>query len=175
MGKYDLLVANFVDNFDVPVGSGIIIALDDKEALLITACHVIKKQNEILWENYKIYREIDGERILFEFDLKSSFLDETMDLAIARIKCNTEIRSIKFLSPTENRNVELVGYPGVLQNSPSITKYCLTSKIRDVLPKISILEIQQYIETYENGRKENLNGFSGGGVFFESQEKQLFF
>lgn len=177
MGKYDLLVVNIVENIETenPVGTGVIISLCiENEAILLTAGHVIKNQEEVNWDNYKIIREIDGKRVPFDFSVKKYFVDNTNDLAVIRLSTKDEITSVKFLKPVEKKVTELVGFPGELKESPSVTKYPLTGVIRTVLPEVFVLEIQQSVETYTSGKKTNLNGISGGGIFFESKDNTLF-
>jgi uncharacterized protein YkvS len=138
---------------------------------VFTAKHCLTNDNNCDKESI-IVRQINKNYEYEEFEIIDVFLDSEYDIAIIIINKIEKLPILNKIILQKDSKVTIYGYPALLKKE--------REKRQDINCSISFrreefdeLQSQNITFTYENSVPENIEGFSGSGVFYEEKD-QLF-
>lgn len=171
--------ANFYDKVVVMTkykgysGSGVLIS-DGKEnnSYLISAWHCFEKNPNINYQEIKIFRQEKNNLKQMSLNFKGKIIVEQSDIIIFEIDYVDDIPQYQIIRPEIQEKAVFVGFPNGLSSEECNThRYIMRGEIND-FPNDSIIQVnsERNFETYISDAKSNVSGYSGCGIFLESDK-----
>ena len=173
------MTANFYDkvivkiNYKNSFGSGVLISdMKKNNSYLISAWHCFKGEWDIDFRGIEIFRQEENNLKQISLNFKDKIIDQKNDIIIFEIEYIEDIPQYQIINAEIKDKVTVVGFPYGLSSDECMThRYIIRGEINDI-PKESIVQVNsnRSFETYLNDAKENMSGYSGCGIFVESEK-----
>lgn len=173
------MTANFYDkvivkiNYKNSFGSGVLISdMKKNNSYLISAWHCFKREWDIDFRGIEIFRQEENNLKQISLNFKDKIIDQKNDIIIFEIEYIEDIPQYQIINAEIKDKVTVVGFPYGLSSDECMThRYIIRGEINDI-PKESIVQVNsnRSFETYLNDAKENMSGYSGCGIFVESEK-----
>lgn len=154
-------------------GSGILISDTKKNnSYLISAWHCFYKHHDIDYREIEIYRQEKNELKLLCLNFQDKIIIEQTDIIILELDYLEEIPQYQIVCPKLRDQVAFVGFPNGLKDEECMThRYINRGEIND-FPNEFIIQVnsERGFDTYSNDAKQNMSGYSGCGIFIESEK-----
>ena len=173
------MVTDFYDKVVVKIkyggfdGSGVLIPdVRANSTYLISAWHCFGKDLEIDYSKIQTFRQEENvvTRIFLEF--KDKVIIEEKDIIVFELDYLEDIPSYQIICPEVKEKVSFVGFPnGLSREECKTSRYIIRGNINEC-PNASIVQVnsERNFETYFSDAKKNMAGYSGCGIFVESEE-----
>lgn len=173
------MATNFYDKVVVKtkykgnIGSGVLISdIEKKNSYLISAWHCFEKEANIDYQEIEIFRQEENDLKKISLNFKGKIIVAQSDVIIWEIDYIDDIPQYQIIGPEIQDKVVLVGFPNSLSGEECKThRYIMRGEIND-LPNESIIQVNsdRNLETYTSDAKSNVSGYSGCGIFIESEK-----
>lgn len=120
----------------------------------------------------EIFRQEENNLKQISLNFKDKIIDQKNDIIIFEIEYIEDIPQYQIINAEIKDKVTVVGFPYGLSSDECMThRYIIRGEINDI-PKESIVQVNsnRSFETYLNDAKENMSGYSGCGIFVESEK-----
>lgn len=173
------MITSFCDKVVVKVkydgieGSGVLISdMEGNKSYLISAWHCFVRQSNIDYEKIEILRQENNALKKLTLRFNDKIVIEQSDIIIFETDYVEDVPQYHIIDPELGENVFFVGFPKGLSGVECMTsRYIARGKINE-LPNDSIIQVncERGFETYLNDAISNISGYSGCGLFLESNE-----
>lgn len=173
------MVTNFYDKVVVNIkykgfdGSGVLISdVEGNNSYLISAWHCFGKQSNIDYQEIEIFRQEENVLKQISLNIKDKIIVEQSDIIIFEIDYLEDIPQYQIICPEIKDKAVFVGFPNGLSGEECMTsRYIIRGEIND-LPSDSIIQVnsERSFETYLSDAISNISGYSGCGIFVESED-----
>ena len=152
------------------MGSGVLLKSDDK-TIVITAWHVLGNADEIDQKCLTIEQYQNNVLTELTLTVNEYELLKEVDIAVIHITTDCVVYEMNLCTPHYSGSVIVSGYPEVLSNNEKNKWHYLTGSITQHLFTYVQVSINERLGSISKSEKEHVNGFSGGGIFIESNDQ----
>lgn len=162
-------------------GSGCLFQPNTAEySYVITAKHCLEGNDDdpqqFKEDDIEIYRSVNGETA--QLKVLGFYLHNTHDLAVIKVEYIEGLIGTLTTTPKEGKSVGIYGFPNLLDRTADTAElgHCLKCKINYIYPDKNIVELtpNSNVSNYKNSVNSTLVGFSGSGIFLETNEDLYF-
>lgn len=154
-------------------GSGILISdMEKNNSYLISAWHCFYKEHDIDYREIEIYRQEKNELKSVCLNFKDKIIIEQTDIIILELEYLEDIPQYQIVCPELRDQTAFVGFPNGLKDKACMThRYIIRGEIND-FPNEFIIQVncERDFDTYSSDAKQNMSGYSGCGIFIESEK-----
>jgi hypothetical protein len=158
-------------------GSGCLFQPDTTEySYVITAKHCLEGNDDdpqqFIEDDIEIYRNVNGERT--QLKVLKFYLHNTHDLAVIKVEFIDGLIGTLTTTPKDGKSVGIYGFPHLLDVTSDTAElgHCLKCTVNFIYPDKNIIEFtpNSNISNYKDSVNSTLVGFSGSGIFLETNE-----
>ena len=133
---------------------------------------LVLAHNNIDYQEIEIFRQEENVLKQISLNIKDKIIVEQSDIIIFEIDYLEDIPQYQIICPEIKDKAVFVGFPNGLSGEECMTpRYIIRGEIND-LPSDSIIQVnsERSFETYLSDAKSNISGYSGCGIFVESED-----
>lgn len=153
-------------------GSGVLISdAELNNSYLISAWHCFEKRSDIDYREIEVFRQEDNVLKNISLNFKNDIIIEHNDIVVFEIDYLDDVPQYQTICPEINEKAVFVGFPNGLSGEECMShRYIVRGEINDI-PNESIIQVnsERGFETYLSDAKSNMSGYSGCGIFVESE------